>query len=312
VESVPVRLAILLCFTSALWGCSRNSRQEVARVLGEPVFADEVTPDERELAAIVEPRMTPAQRLREERRARITTRIIRPLESRYVRQRNLHPMDEEIEQFIQSHHEHTAQVEQKLRADLHEQRRRLAAAESAAEREEASARVEALEALLALREGEVRRRELLDDEERSELEEYQALSDRELASVWVATWKFHRSLHREFGGGAVAWRDSGPEPIGAYRKWLEGLESSGDFTITAPELRELFWSYWRADPDVIVNPDEDPFAAPWWVDQTPTSRPAAYPAGNSAAAPRSPSAAHVHDMFLEAGGEVDHVTEDDL
>ena len=259
------RLACLLCVASALTGCARSSAQAAATVLGQPVYAADVTPTPEELRAIREPEMTPQQRRREEQRARLTSRVIRPLEARYVRERNLQPTEEEIGRFIRSSRARGERIEDKLYADLREQRQKLQFAVTPEQKEDATVRVAALEALLAIRAGEEQRRERLDDEEGSGLDEDRAVSERELAGVWVATWKFHRALYREFGG-AVAWRDTGPEPVGAYRKWLESLEAAGDFTIADPDLRDLFWTYWRRDADVVMDPEKDPFATPWWLD----------------------------------------------
>ena len=258
------RLTLLLCFASAPIGCARNSTAPVATVLGQPIYAADVTPTEQELSAIRDPETTPGERLREEQRARITSRIIRPLEDRYVRERGLRPAPEEVDAFVDGTRRRNERIEQKLREDLAAQRRRLTdTALTQQQRDDAALRVEAIESLLALKND--------DDDEADEdggpaaLAEYEALSQRELASVWVGTWKFHRALHREFGGPVVS-RNTGPEPVGAYRKWLESLERRGDFTIADPDLRELFWTYWRRDADVVMDPDVDPFATPWWLD----------------------------------------------
>src|SRR5687768_18379898 len=129
--------------------------------------------------------MAPQHRLRDGQRARLTSRSIRPLAARYVRQRNLQPTEEEIGQFIQSSRARGEQIEDKLYADLREQRQKLQFAVTPEQKEDATVRVAALEALLAIRSGEEQRRELLDDGERSGLDEYRAVSERELAGVWV-------------------------------------------------------------------------------------------------------------------------------
>jgi hypothetical protein len=259
---MPVRLLILLSVSCALTGCARNSWQCVATVLGKPIYAADVTPTREEMRSIRDPDATPEQRFREERRARITSRIIRPLEARYVRERDLRPTEDEVEQFVRSSQARNEEIERKVAADLEAQRGRLATATTPQEQADASARVEALEVLGSLMREAAERADSGGVNDGMDWAEADA---RELAGVWVATWKFHRALNHEFGG-AVVWRDTGPEPVGAYRKWLEGLERNGDFTITDPGLRELFWSYWRRDADVVMDPDVDAFAIPWWLE----------------------------------------------
>ena len=267
---MSARLAILLYLSCALAGCARNSLQPVATVLGKPIYAADVTPTEEEMRAIRDPESTPEERLREERRARITSRIIRPLEARYVRERDLRPTEEEVEQFVEAARRRERKIEASLRDELRAQQARHDDPDSSqVERDDAALRIEALQSLMTLKNGDGGH---VDDDATNDSPaaggEYESLNQRELAAVWVATWKFHRALYHEFGG-AVVWHESGPEPVGAYRKWLEGLERHGEFRIDDADLRELFWSYWRRDADVVMDPDQDPYVTPWWLEQAP-------------------------------------------
>jgi hypothetical protein len=276
---MPVRLMMLLSVSCALAGCARNSSQPVAMVLGKPIYAADVTPTAEEMRAIHDPEATPAERFREERRARITGRILRPLEARYVRERDLLPTEEEVEQFVEAVRRRNKKIDGSLREELRVQEARHDDPHaSEVERADAALRIEALESLIALKNGSGGGAEVGNGG--PAMADYEALNQRELAAVWVATWKFHRSLHREFGG-AVVWRETGPEPVGAYRRWLEQLERRGDFRIADAELRELFWSYWRRDADVVMDPDVDPFETPWWLEQEAAEASAAAAAAQS-------------------------------
>jgi len=263
------RFAMLLCLSCALVGCARNSLQPVATVLGKPIYAADVTPTDEEMRAIRDPESTPEERLREERRARITSRIIRPLEARYVRERDLRPTEEEVEEFVEAARRRERKIETSLREELSAQQARQDDPDaSQVERDDAALRIEALQSLIALKNGDGEGGDVTNGGGPAAIAEYESLNERELAAVWVATWKFHRALYHEFGG-AVVWHESGPEPVGAYRKWLEGLERNGEFRIDDADLRDLFWSYWRRDADVVMDPDQDPYATPWWLEQEP-------------------------------------------
>jgi hypothetical protein len=61
-----------------------------------------------------------------------------------------------------------------------------------------------------------------------------------MARDWVATWKFHKALHEKYGG-EVIMQVTGPNAVGARRKWLEDEEAQGHFHIFAPDLRVAFF-----------------------------------------------------------------------
>jgi len=120
---VLARLVILLCLASAPIGCAPNSPRPVATVLGQPIYAGDVTPTQEEMRSIRDPNATPEKRFHEERRARITSRIIRPLEARYVQEHDLRPTEGEVEQFVRGSRARNEEIERKVAADLVAQKR---------------------------------------------------------------------------------------------------------------------------------------------------------------------------------------------
>jgi heat shock protein HslJ len=67
---------------------------------------------------------------------------------------------------------------------------------------------------------------------------------REMAAAMVRKWKLNQSLHRDYGG-RIIHQQLGPEPLDAYRRYLEERQEAGDFTILAPALAAGFWRYFR-------------------------------------------------------------------
>ena len=90
----------------------------------------------------------------------------------------------------------------------------------------------------------------------------------EIAGAFIWQWKVNQALHREFGG-RIVYQQGVPEPVDAYRRFLEAAETRGDFTITDPALAADFWRYYR---DESIHSFYEPGSAaeaaalsePWW------------------------------------------------
>jgi hypothetical protein len=67
-----------------------------------------------------------------------------------------------------------------------------------------------------------------------------------VAAAFIRQWKINRSLYREYGG-RVIFQQGGPEPLDAYRLFLEERQRDGDFEILDPALGAEFWRYYRND-----------------------------------------------------------------
>jgi len=68
----------------------------------------------------------------------------------------------------------------------------------------------------------------------------------EIAGAFVLQWKVNASLHRRYGG-RIAWQQGGPDPVDAWRLFLEESQARGDFAILQPQFEAPFWRYYRTD-----------------------------------------------------------------
>ena len=65
-----------------------------------------------------------------------------------------------------------------------------------------------------------------------------------IAEAFIRQWKINRALYAAYGG-RVIFQQGGPEPLDAYRKFLEAAQARGDFVIADPALADGFWRYYR-------------------------------------------------------------------
>jgi hypothetical protein len=66
----------------------------------------------------------------------------------------------------------------------------------------------------------------------------------EIAAAFIRQWKINRALYQQYGG-RIIFQQGGPEPLDAYRKFLEESAARRDFRITNPDLEAAFWRYYR-------------------------------------------------------------------
>ncbi len=66
----------------------------------------------------------------------------------------------------------------------------------------------------------------------------------EMASSFVLHWKVNRALYRSYGG-RIIYQQGGPEPLDAYRRFLEDREREGAFRIHDQKAATEFWRYFR-------------------------------------------------------------------
>lgn len=65
-----------------------------------------------------------------------------------------------------------------------------------------------------------------------------------IATSFIRQWKVNGMLYRQYGG-RIIYQQGGPEPLDAYRKFLEDNMARGDFRIDDAVLDESFWRYYR-------------------------------------------------------------------
>lgn len=81
----------------------------------------------------------------------------------------------------------------------------------------------------------------LEDLSSAEAAEAREMRGAMAASV-IRQWKINRSLYQTYGG-RVIYQQLGPEPLDAYRHFLEERQRAGDFRITDAGVRRAFWDY---------------------------------------------------------------------
>ena len=69
---------------------------------------------------------------------------------------------------------------------------------------------------------------------------------REMGRALISQWKLNRALYQQYGG-RVIYQQLGPEPLDAYRQYLEERLANGDFTIHEKVFEKDFWHYFNDD-----------------------------------------------------------------
>lgn len=101
-----------------------------------------------------------------------------------------------------------------------------------------------------------------------------AETGREVAHRMIRSFKIKQSLYEAYGG-RVIFQQMGPEPIDAYREFLEAQQEAGAFEIRDPSLEGGFWRYLVDDAIHSFYPPEEAKAAmtrPWWDADPPDER----------------------------------------
>lgn len=101
-----------------------------------------------------------------------------------------------------------------------------------------------------------------------EPEEIKAARDQ-VANAFIGQWKINRALYRQYGG-RIIFQQGGPEPLDAYRKFLEERQARGDFAILNKALETEFWRYYRTDAIHSFyrrgsKEEAQAFDVPWWL-----------------------------------------------
>ena len=69
---------------------------------------------------------------------------------------------------------------------------------------------------------------------------------REMGRSMIRQWKLNRALYQQYGG-RIIYQQLGPEPLDAYRQYLEERQAAGDFTIHEKAFEDEFWLYFTTD-----------------------------------------------------------------
>lgn len=93
----------------------------------------------------------------------------------------------------------------------------------------------------------------------------------QVAAAFIRQWKVNRALYKQYGG-RVIFQQGGPEPLDAYRLFLQEQQEKGAFTILDEAFKEKFWKYYLTDSKHSFYPagskeEEQVFDIPWWLSE---------------------------------------------
>ena len=69
---------------------------------------------------------------------------------------------------------------------------------------------------------------------------------RKMGQSIIRQWKINRALYRQYGG-RIIYQQLGPEPLDAYRQFLQEQQAAGAFRIVDPAFEDEFWWYFTDD-----------------------------------------------------------------
>lgn len=190
--------------------------------------------------------------------------IFRPLLDKYAEEQKIVPTPEEIDTFMimlrKKQLESLAEVES-TRSQLQEELKSPSLSKN--DRAQAEANLKMTEQVI----------KGLRDIEKKRQEGGREFKLKEIASAnqYVKTWKIYCSLYEKYGG-RVIFQQLGPEPLDAFRDFLEDGEKNGDFQITDKNTKESFWNYFLNESLHKFYPLEDGkklMSTPWWMMEEP-------------------------------------------
>jgi hypothetical protein len=188
-------------------------------------------------------------------------RVLRLLSGRYAQEKGIEVTQAEKEAYIQRQHE----AMQRNRLAQVSRRDVLAAELTSADLSQADRAAREAE-LVSVEETIV----ALDDtpDAATDSSENKAIRE-EVAGAFIWQWKVNQALYREYGG-RIGYQQGGPEPLDAYRKFLEAAQARGDFSIASPTLEADFWRYYTDDSihsffEPGSQEETAAFTVPWWL-----------------------------------------------
>ena len=187
--------------------------------------------------------------------------ILKALFERYEAEHGISVTDAEVDAFV-------ARIDRVKQADLAERRTRLTEIDrrlqsgdiDTSERESLGAERDRIAEFLSN----------MNDEQPLSAEEAAQVAGirRSFAREMILHWKLNRALYEQYGG-RIAGQQLGPEPLDAYREFLEEQSAEGAFVILRPEFEREFWRYFTDDSlhsfqESQSNAEGGPFDSPPW------------------------------------------------
>lgn len=198
-------------------------------------------------------------------RKRISELILKPLFEQYAKEHKLEPTPEEVDRFVTASEIQQKESLKRFRRDHDKLQDELKAPTlSEQERMDKETQLKQLGNIL---------QSLSADKPLSAVEEkQQRAGQRVVAEHFVKAWKVNKALYEEYGG-RVIFQQAGPEPLDAYRKFLQDQEQKRAFRIDDEEASTAFWKYFKDDSMHVFLKDREKAAdainRPWWMRVTP-------------------------------------------
>ncbi len=236
--------------------------QAVAEVLGQKIVASDLEPD-----SLLEEEPTEGMDAREKqkwiegyRKQRIVSLIFGPLLEEYAKDQKIVSSDAEIEPLIRLLSNDESLKEQKVTEQQFLDQLKV--------RKEELDQILKDPALSPEKEGDSFEELIRLEKAISQMEEETLEEELEkTASQIVKAWKANQALYEKYKG-RVIFQQAGPEPLDAYRQFLEEKQKAGAFQIYDEKLAKLFWEYFvNEDRHVFASPEEADrlMKSPWWL-----------------------------------------------
>ena len=190
--------------------------------------------------------------------------IVGALMQKFVKDNKITVTEDEINTFVQR----TAVLEKQQTAQMEEKQKQLREELKdsnlpEAQRKQKKKFLETIEQVLkATRE--------VKERQKGKEDRVRAMKQR-MAKDFVRHWKTNKALFAKYGG-RVIFQQAGPEPVDAYRQFLEEQEQAGAFQILDPALKDPFWRYFTNDAMHNFYPKgegEKFINTPWWTMDPP-------------------------------------------
>lgn len=203
----------------------------LAEVLGQKVCLGDIEPSldakEKQQKSATDEQFN---RWLKQTRASNLGRYFRPLFDNYTEEKGLNATEQEIKEFNENMRAFVTSSNQRFKT-----KRDNLAKELIAENIEHSKREE-LERRLTQYNGILK---MTPDPNRM----YQGDND-DIAKSVILNWKLKKELYNQYKG-RVIFQQAGPEPLDAFRLFLEQQQSNGKFKFYNKDAEDLFWDYYR-------------------------------------------------------------------
>jgi hypothetical protein len=164
--------------------------------------------------------------------------VLKELTERFADEQGIVVTREENEAYIRHVRDALRADRQRQMARRDELTRRLESASHAeAERRTLAAELETVNQFIAA---------LGEPEPATRVDPEEARARQEIAAAFIRQWKINRALCRKCGG-RIVFQQGGPEPLDAYRLFLEQSQVRGDLAIVNKDLEAAFWCHCRDD-----------------------------------------------------------------